>query len=135
MDVLGHLPSLIRDFVVLMKKPWVLSFPFSNKEFDQTARNEQADINLRWAHISFCWFYRDAVQSLSLIHLEHIPGILSIAIIVLFLYSQCFVSKGCHEFTNLIYEPFYCQFTSLEAQKLKPNSIVCPTLLIVGNPI
>ena len=45
-----------------MKKPWVLSYPLSaSEDSDQTA-DAQADLSLRWAHISFCWFCHEAAQ-------------------------------------------------------------------------
>ena len=38
-DQPGHLPSLIRDFAVCMKKAWVLSYPLSaQRRSDQTGR-------------------------------------------------------------------------------------------------
>ena len=42
----GHLLSLIRVFIFRLKKPWVFSYPLST----------QADLSLRWTHVSFCWF-------------------------------------------------------------------------------
>ena len=46
----GHPTSLIRVFVVRMKKAWVLSY----------WADAQADLSLRWAHRSFCWFCNEA---------------------------------------------------------------------------
>ena len=41
-------PSLIRVFVVRMKKAWTLSFPLSEDWSDWA--DAQADLSLRWAH-------------------------------------------------------------------------------------
>ena len=61
----GHPPSLIRVFAVCMRKPWVLSYPLSAY---QILRSDwvyaQADMSLRWAHRSFCWFCHGAAQML-----------------------------------------------------------------------
>ena len=47
-DQPGHPPSLIRDFAV------------RSKCFDWA--DAQADLSLRWAHMSFCWFCHEAAQ-------------------------------------------------------------------------
>ena len=42
---------------VHMKKPWVLSFPLSaQRRLCSDWADSQADLSLRWAHKSFCWF-------------------------------------------------------------------------------
>ena len=54
----GHPPSLIRVFIVRMKKPWVLSYPLSTQwRLWSDWANAQADLSLRWVHRSFCWFW------------------------------------------------------------------------------
>ena len=55
-DQPGHLPGLIRVFAILMKKAWVLSYPLSDSEDSDQTAGAQADLRLRWAHRSFCWF-------------------------------------------------------------------------------
>ena len=62
-DQPGHPPSLIRVFVVHMKKSWVLSYPLiSQRRLWSDWADAQADLCLRWAHISFCWFCHAAAQ-------------------------------------------------------------------------
>ena len=54
---LGHSPSLIRVFVVRMKKAWILSYPLSaQRRLWSDSANAQADLSLCWAHMPFCWF-------------------------------------------------------------------------------
>ena len=54
-----HLPSLIRVFAVRMKKAWVLCYPLSTqRRLWSDWADAQADLNLRWVHMSFCWFWR-----------------------------------------------------------------------------
>ena len=56
-DQPGHLPSLIRVFTVCLKKHWVLSCQWSAlRRFWSDWVDAQADLSLRWAHMSFCWF-------------------------------------------------------------------------------
>ena len=56
-DQPGYLPSLIRAFAVHMKKPWVLGYPWSaQRRLWSDWADAQADLNLCWAHRSFCWF-------------------------------------------------------------------------------
>ena len=44
-------------FDVLMKKPWVLSYPLRAQYRLWSAWvNAQTNLSLRWAHRSFCWF-------------------------------------------------------------------------------
>ena len=59
-DQPAHLHSLIRAFVVRVKKQWVLSYPLSAQRRLWSARTSdaQADLSLRWAHMSICWFCR-----------------------------------------------------------------------------
>ena len=49
-DQSGHPPSLIRDFTVCMKKPWVLSYPLSTQGRLIRLDGCPADLSLRWAH-------------------------------------------------------------------------------------
>ena len=57
-DQPGHPSSLIRVFTVRMNKPWVLSYPLSTQwRLWSDWANAQADLSLRWAHRSFCWFW------------------------------------------------------------------------------
>ena len=56
-DQPGHLPSLIRDFAVRMKKAWVLSYPFSaQRRLWSDWADAQADLSLHWAHTHFVGF-------------------------------------------------------------------------------
>ena len=56
-DQPGHPPSLIRVFAVRMKKPWVLSYPFSAQgRLGSDWADAQADLSLRWAHSHFVGF-------------------------------------------------------------------------------
>ena len=53
----GHLPSLIRVFVVRMKKAWVLSYSLSaQRRIWSDWADAQADLSLRWAHSHFVVF-------------------------------------------------------------------------------
>ena len=53
-DQPGHPPSLIRVFVVGMKKAWVLSHPLSAQRRLRSDRaNALGDLRLRWAHSHF----------------------------------------------------------------------------------
>ena len=46
-----------------MTKPWVLSYPFSaQRRLLSDWADAQADLSLRWAHMSFCWFCHVAAQ-------------------------------------------------------------------------
>ena len=59
----GHPPSLIRVFAVRMEKPWVLSYLLSaQRRLWSDWVDAQADLSLRWAHMSFCWFCRVAAH-------------------------------------------------------------------------
>ena len=51
-DQSGHLPSLIREFDVCMKKPWVLSYPLNAQQsLWSDWADVQAELSLCWAHI------------------------------------------------------------------------------------
>ena len=54
-DQSGHPPSLIRAFVVRMKKPWVLRYPLSAQQrLWSDWADAQADLSLGWAHMPLC---------------------------------------------------------------------------------
>ena len=56
-DQSGHPPSLIRVFVVRIKKHWVLSHPLSAQQrLWSDWADAQADLSLRWAHSHFVGF-------------------------------------------------------------------------------
>ena len=60
-DQPGHPPNLIRVFAVRMKKTLVLSYPLSSqRRLWSDWADAQADLSLRWAHRSFCWFCHEA---------------------------------------------------------------------------
>ena len=62
-DQPGHPSSLIRVFAVRMKKAWVLSYPLSaQRRLWSDWADAQADLSLRWAHKSLCWFCHVAAQ-------------------------------------------------------------------------
>ena len=62
-DQPGHPPSLIRVFAVRMKKAWVLSHPLSAQgRLWSDWADAQADLSLRWAHMSSCWFCHEAAE-------------------------------------------------------------------------
>ena len=54
-DQPGHPPSLIKVSAVRRKKHWALNYLLS----------AQADLSLRWARISFCWFCHAAAHLIS----------------------------------------------------------------------
>ena len=55
--------SLIRVFAVRLKKPLVLRYPESaQRKLLSDWADAQADLRLRWAHMSFCWFCHEAAQ-------------------------------------------------------------------------
>ena len=62
-DQPGHPPSLIRVFIVRMKKAWVLSYPLSaqRRHWSDWA-DAQVDLSLCWAHMPFCWICHDAAH-------------------------------------------------------------------------
>ena len=56
-DKPGHPPSLIRVFVVRMKKAWVLSYPVSaQRRLRSDWADAKVDLSLRWAHTHFVGF-------------------------------------------------------------------------------
>ena len=60
----GHPPSLIRVFAVRMKKPWILSYPLSaQRRLWSDWADAQADLSLRWVHMSVCWFCHKAAHT------------------------------------------------------------------------
>ena len=62
-DQPGHPPSLIRVFGVCMMKALVLSYLLSAQQsLWSDWADAQANLNLRWAHIPFCWFCHEAAQ-------------------------------------------------------------------------
>ena len=65
-DQPGHLPSLIRVFAVRMKKPRALSYPMSAQQrLWSDWADAQADLSLRWAHMSFFWFCHEVAHILT----------------------------------------------------------------------
>ena len=63
-----HPPSLIRVLAVRVKKPWVLSYPLSaQRRLWSDWADVQADLSLRWAHRSVCWFCHEAAHLYCLI--------------------------------------------------------------------
>ena len=59
----GHPPSLIRVFAVRIKKAWVLSYPLSaERRLWSDWADAQADLSLRRAHQSFCWFCHEVAH-------------------------------------------------------------------------
>ena len=62
-DQPGHPPSLIRVVTVYLKKPRVLNYPLiaQQRHWSDWA-DAQADLSLRWAHRSSCWFCHAAAQ-------------------------------------------------------------------------
>ena len=66
-DQPGHPPSLISVFAIRMKKAWVFSYPLSaQRRLWSDWANVQADLSLRWAHMSVCWFCHEAAQMSSM---------------------------------------------------------------------
>ena len=58
-DQPGHPPSLIRVFIVCMKKAWILSYPLSAQQrLWSDWADAQADLSLRWAHSHFVDFVK-----------------------------------------------------------------------------
>ena len=56
-DQPGHPPSLIRVFTVRMKKASLLKYLMSaQRRLWSDWADAQADLSLRWAYRSFCWF-------------------------------------------------------------------------------
>ena len=66
-DQPGHPPSLIRVFAVSMKKHWALNYLLSaQRRLWSDWVDAQADLSLRWVHMSICWFCHAAAQVLTL---------------------------------------------------------------------
>ena len=62
-DQTGQMPSLIRVFAVHLKKACVLSYPLSaQRRLWSDWANAQADLNLCWATVIFCWFCHEAAH-------------------------------------------------------------------------
>ena len=62
-DQPGHPPSLVRVFAVRMKKASVLSYPLNaQRRLWSDWADAQADLSVRWAHMSFCWFCHEAAH-------------------------------------------------------------------------
>ena len=65
-DQPGHPPSLTRVSAVRLKQNWVLSYPLSaQRRLWSDWVDVQADLSLRWAQKSFCWFCHEVAQSAS----------------------------------------------------------------------
>ena len=72
---LGIPPSLIRVSTVRLKQNWVLSYPLSaQRRLWSDWSDAQADLSLRWAQKSFCWFCHAVAQNASSwsLHMQHI---------------------------------------------------------------
>ena len=62
-DQPGHTPSLIRVFVVRMKRAWILSYPLSaQRRLWSDWADAQADLSLHWLHRPVCWFCHEAAH-------------------------------------------------------------------------
>ena len=67
LDQPGHLPSLIRDFAVRMKKGWSLSYPLNaQRRLRSDWADAQTDLSLCWAHRPFCWFCHNAAHFINI---------------------------------------------------------------------
>ena len=74
-DQPGHPPSLIRVSTVRLKQNWVLSYTLSaQRRLWSDWVGALADLSLRWAQKSFCWFCPLVAQnaSSSSLHMQHI---------------------------------------------------------------
>ena len=69
-DQPGHLPSLIRVFVVCSLGSYGPKTRFLHVDSEDWSdwTDAQADLNLCWAHRSFCWFCRAMAQLLTILH-------------------------------------------------------------------
>ena len=77
-----HSPSLIRVFAVRMKKALVFSYPLSTqRRLRSDWADAQADLSLRWAHVSVCWFCRVVAQIVLLNDL--LEGVISVIFTIL----------------------------------------------------
>ena len=89
-DQPGHLPSLNRVFAVRMKKHWALNYLLSAQwRLWSDWADAQADLILRWVHMSFCWFCRAVAQVHFALHF------LSILVVTLFLISFALCTYQC----------------------------------------
>ena len=62
-DQPGHPPSLIREFIVSMKKAWVLSYPLSTQwRLWSDWADAQADQSLCLVHMPLSWFCHEVAQ-------------------------------------------------------------------------
>ena len=69
------LQSLIRVSADRLKQNWVLSYPLrAQRRLWSDWADAQADLSLRWAQKSFCWFCHEVAQnaSPSSLHMQHI---------------------------------------------------------------
>ena len=74
-DQPGHPPSLIRVCAVRLKQNWLLSYPLSaQRRLWSDWADAQADLSLRWAQRSICWFCHEVAQnaSSSSLNMQHI---------------------------------------------------------------
>ena len=74
-DQPGHPPSLIRVCAIRLKQNWVLSYKMSaQRRLWSHWADAQADLSLRWAQRSFCWFCHEVAQnaSCSSLNMQHI---------------------------------------------------------------
>ena len=116
-DQHGHTPSLIRGFAVRMKKALVPSYPLSTKRrLWSDWADAQADLSLRWAHISFVGFVMRWLKYLSDVNeINRRETLLSVANWVLktsFKWSVCLrtisaVSKFKIQCLTIIADGFY----------------------------
>ena len=70
-----HPPSLIRVSAVRLKQNWVLSYPLSaQRRLWSDWADAQADLSVRCAQKSFCWFCHEVAQNAfsSSLHMQHI---------------------------------------------------------------
>ena len=63
-DQPGHPPSLIKDFAVRSMGSYIRTHASScgQRRLCSDWANAHADLSLRWAHMSFCWFCHAAAQ-------------------------------------------------------------------------
>ena len=60
----GWASSLIRVFVVRLKKARILSYPLSaQRRLWSDLADAQADLSFRWAHMPLCWFCHEAAHT------------------------------------------------------------------------
>ena len=95
-DQSGHPPSLIRVSAVRLMQNWVLSYPLNTqRRLWSDWADAQANLSLRWAQKSFCWFCHEAAQnaSSSSLHMQHI-----------------YISSHCHANNIVLRRDIYIQF-------------------------